>query len=104
MSSAKGRTGGGWRGRADVAARALAAAAMGYVIAALAASLIARVLPGPVTEGVMAGMVLSFAIYAAVGIWSFAVPNSVKLWIYLAGVTLVLGGLLKLTYLVDLRP
>lgn len=65
--------------RLEVAARAALASIGGYIGAALAAALLARLLPGPVAEATTAAMLLSFAVYAALAIWSFADPRLLRL-------------------------
>ena len=65
--------------RLDVAARAALASVGGYAGASLAAALLARILPGPVAEATTAAMLLSFAAYAALAIWSFADPRLLRL-------------------------
>jgi len=52
-------------------ARCLTALAGGYAAAAAAASLVARLLPVAPVEATVWGMILSFPLYAAVGLWAF---------------------------------
>ncbi len=65
--------------RVEVAVRATLAGPGGYAGASLAAALIARILPGPVAEATTTAMLVSFAIYAALAIWSFADPRLSRL-------------------------
>lgn len=98
--SAPGHTAGGvspWRHRLDVAARTLAAAAMGYLVAALSAATLSRLLPGPTPEAIMTGSLLSFAIYAGIAIWAFAERQVWRVWLGLSGAAAVLGAILWLS-------
>lgn len=55
--------------------RLLAAGPGGYLVAALAATLAVRLLPGPVVEAVLAGSMGSFLVWVAVVIRVFAVDD-----------------------------
>ncbi|GGB44904.1 hypothetical protein GCM10011505_27760 [Tistrella bauzanensis] len=75
--------------------RLLAAGPGGYVVAALAATLSARLLPGPVVEAVLAGTMASFLVWVAVVIRVFAVPEPHRALaevVVLAGVMAAAGG------------
>jgi hypothetical protein len=52
-------------------ARGLTALFGGYVAAAAAATLLARLLPGSRAEASAWGMILSFLVFAALGLWAF---------------------------------
>ncbi|MEN2975621.1 MULTISPECIES: iron transporter [Tistrella] len=58
--------------------RLLAAGPGGYVVAALAATLCVRLLPGPAVEAVLAGTMASFLIWTGVVIRVFAVAAPVR--------------------------
>lgn len=70
--------------------RILAAVLGGYALASAAAIFLAAVLPMPRAEGVLAGMQLSFAIYAGAVIWSFSPVALSRVW----GVLLMPAALL----------
>ena len=71
--TARRKAGPTWMARADVAARAVAAIFVGYLLAALVTAVLARVLPGSPVEATIAATTLSFAVYAAVAVWCFVV-------------------------------
>lgn len=78
-----------------VGLRLLAAGPGGYVVAALAATLSARLLPGPAVEAVLAGTMGSFLVWVAVVIRVFAVPEPRRALaevVVLAGVMAAAGG------------
>lgn len=66
----------------DVASRTVLAAVGGYLAAALTTAGLARWLPLPRVEAVMAGMLGSFAIYATVAIFAFAVARASRAWFW----------------------
>jgi hypothetical protein len=66
----------------DVASRSVLAAVGGYVAAALTAAGFARWLPIPRVEAVMTGMLVSFAVYAVVAIFAFAVARASRVWFW----------------------
>ncbi|GLC93106.1 hypothetical protein Tamer19_25140 [Cupriavidus sp. TA19] len=86
----------GWRYRAGVASRAVAAIAGGYALAALSTAALAVSLPLPRPEAVTAATLLSFAVYAAAAVWVFAVRNAWRAWAGLALPAGLLWGLLAL--------
>lgn len=59
----------------NVGLRAFSAIFAGYLLAATATGLLALVLPLPPAESTLTATMLSFAIYACSGIWSFSVSN-----------------------------
>lgn len=59
------------RHAADLALRALTALVGGYVAAASIASLLARLLPIARAEATAWGMILSFLVFVALGLWAF---------------------------------
>lgn len=69
----------------DVTGRATAAVFGGYALAALVAAC-ARWLPMARVEAVVAGMLVSFAVYAAVAIFAFASRSAARAWIGLAAI------------------
>lgn len=74
----------------SLAARILASVVGGYVLAA-GASVAALALPMAVAQGVLAGMLLSFCVYAAAIVWAFAARTVQAAWLGLlvaAGVQL----------------
>lgn len=76
----------------DVAARALVAGVGGYLIAALATSLLPRLLPMARSEAVIAATLLSFAIYAGVVLWAFAAARAARMWLWVTGIVVVLSA------------
>lgn len=64
----------------QVASRTLVAAPGGYAAAALTASALARWLPGARADAVATGMLVSFAVCAAVVILAFAVSTATRAW------------------------
>ncbi|MDT9599934.1 hypothetical protein [Sphingosinicella rhizophila] len=66
----------------------------GYALAALASALMARILPTTRADAATAGMIVSFAIYAAILLWAFAARGALRLWLWLGGVGLLVGLLL----------
>ncbi|MFJ4291718.1 DUF3649 domain-containing protein [Cupriavidus sp. NPDC089707] len=86
----------GWRYRAGVASRAVAAIGGGYALAALSTAALAVSLPLPRAEAVTAATLLSFAVYAGAAVWVFAVRNAWRAWAGLALPALLLWGLLAL--------
>jgi len=76
----------GWRYRANVAARAAAAALGGYAIAALFAAASARLLPLPRVEAMLPGTMLAFLVVPGVAVWAFLARSAARAW---AGVVLV---------------
>ena len=60
-------------------ARIIAAVFGGYTLAALA-SIAPLALPVDVSQAVLAGMLVSFAVYAAAVIWVFAARSAARAW------------------------
>ncbi len=92
-----------WRRRADVAARAVAAIGLGYLLAALAAAALARWLPAPRLEATMIGGLASFAIFAAVAMWAFAAREAWRVWAYGCLIASGLAVLIWLSLLMEPR-
>ncbi|PAT41234.1 iron uptake protein [Vandammella animalimorsus] len=78
-----------WTG---LVARVIAAIVGGYALAALA-SVAAVALPMPKAEGVMAGMLLSFLVYACAVVWVFAARSALRAWAGLLAAALPLLAL-----------
>ena len=73
----------GWRYRANVAIRTLAATVGGYLVAALTAAMLARTLPLPRVEAVTIGTMLAYLVVPGVAVWAFLARGP---WRALAGV------------------
>ena len=101
--TARRKAGPTWMARADVAARAVAAIFVGYLLAALVTAVLARVLPGSPVEATIAATTLSFAVYAAVAVWCFGDPKTWRGWLGLAGGCASLASLLWISLLVEPR-
>lgn len=67
------RTGG--RARLAMAMRCVTALIGGYAAASALATLLARLLPGDRAEATAWGMIVSFLLYAIIGLWSFHEPR-----------------------------
>ncbi len=88
-------------GRAGVAARIVAAIPANYLVTSLAAAGLARLLwrglgVDPANASVAATLT-SFALFAVIALAAFGMRSAVKLWLWLAGAALVLGGALWLS-------
>jgi hypothetical protein len=70
----------------EVTARTVAAVFGGYAMAALVAAACARWLPMARVEAVVAGMLVSFAVYAVVVIAAFALRSALRVWLWLAAI------------------
>lgn len=70
----------------DVTGRTVAAVFGGYALAALVAAACARWLPMARVEAVVTGMLVSFAVYAAVVIAAFALRSALRVWLWLAAI------------------
>lgn len=62
-----------------VAARAVAAVAGGYALAA-AVAIAATALPGPRAEAAMIGIMLGFVAYTLAMVWAFAARSAWRAW------------------------
>lgn len=74
----------GWRWRAGVASRALAAIAGGYLLAALAATALAVWPPLHRAEAVITATLASFIVYLCAVLWVFAARTALKAWLGIA--------------------
>lgn len=78
--------------RWNVAARVLAAIPANYLLTSLAVACLARLLPMRPEEASVAATILSFALFAAIALTAFATRSVVRLWLWMAGAGLILGG------------
>lgn len=78
--------------RISVAVRVLAAILGGYALAAQGTVCIALLLRTLPDEAVIAGMLASFAIYAAAAVWSFAARSAARACAGLFCAVALLGG------------
>lgn len=83
-------------GRGNLAARLLAAIPANYGLTSLATACIARLLAHglsvPPAEASVAGMLLSFAIFAILALVAFAVRSIARLWLWMAVSGSVMAG------------
>lgn len=83
-----------WRYRGDVAMRAVVAIGGGYVLTAIASSLIALALPLPRADAVTIATLLSFVVYTCVILWVFATRSALRAWIGVLTGCALLGAVL----------
>jgi Protein of unknown function (DUF3649) len=76
-----------------IAARVVAAAGGGYVLATMLSIFLSRILPMPQPAAVMTGMLLSFLFYAAAILWVFAARTARLAWLGLLVPAVVFGVL-----------
>lgn len=74
-------------------ARCLTALVGGYAAAAGIASLVARLLPIARVEATLWGMILSFLIFASLGLWAFHERRLTKVALLIWGSALLSAGL-----------
>jgi len=67
-----------WRYRGGVAARALAAVGGGYLLAATAMALLARLLPLHRADAVTLATMLAFVVYPCAVLWVFAAGSALR--------------------------
>ena len=79
---------GHWR---EIAARALAAVPLNYVVTSALTVLLARLLPGGPLQASMGATLLSFAMFAGLAMAAFAVRSVTKLWLGMIATGLVAG-------------
>lgn len=77
-------------------ARCATALVGGYAAAAGAASLFARLLPVGRAEATAWGMILSFLLYASLGLWAFHEPRLARIAAVIWGIAVVCAGVLLL--------
>ena len=63
-----------------VLSRLIAAIIGGYILSNLLSVSLSYMLPGSPADGVMTGMVVSFAVYAAVVVWVYSVKSLLQVW------------------------
>lgn len=85
------------RYRCGVAARTVAAVGGGYLLTAIASSLLATLLPMPRADATIIATMLSFAIYACAVIWVFASRSVLRAWTGMLILVALLGMLLWMT-------
>jgi len=85
----------------STAFRSATALVGGYAAAAVLATLLARLLPMPRVEATSWGMILSFAIYAAIALWCFHEHRLARVAAFVWGLALIGGGAL---WLLGVRP
>ncbi len=76
-----------------MAARCLTALVGGYASAAGLATLLARLLPVARVEATAWGMILSFLLYAAFGLWAFHERRLARVASVIWGTAIVAGGM-----------
>lgn len=79
--------------RTSIAARVIAAVVGGYMLTILAIALLALHLPMEPFEATMTATMLSFAIYASVVLWVFAIRSAWRAWMGMAAVLAILKAL-----------
>ena len=89
------------RYRLGVAARAVAAIGGGYLLAAVASTLLgvllAALLPLSRADAVSLATMLAFVIYPCAVLWVFATASAGRAWAGILGASALLGGVLWLT-------
>jgi len=80
----------GWRDRAGVLSRLLAAVFGGYALASSATVFLSAYLPLSHFEAVLTATMVSFLIYALAIMWAFAARNAWRAWAGLMAPTLLL--------------
>lgn len=81
-----------WHSAARMTARGLTALVGGYAAAAALSSLLARLLPGPPAEASAWGMIVSFPLFAGLGLWAFHARRLAHVAAVLWGAALLAGG------------
>jgi len=66
--------------RVGIAARAVAAIGGGYLLAALASTLLALVLPLARADAVIIATMLAFVVYTCAILWVFATASAARAW------------------------
>ncbi|MGQ9364979.1 DUF3649 domain-containing protein [Azospirillum sp. ST 5-10] len=83
---------GRWSRRAAVGSRVLAAGAGGYALSAAVAVWLGLVLPGPRSEAVTTGILVSFLVMTGAVLWAFGARSTLRAWLGLLLPTLGLGA------------
>jgi hypothetical protein len=84
-----------------MAARAVTALVGGYGAAAGIATLLARLLPGSRVEASAWGLIVSFLLFAGLGLWAFQEPRLLRVAVVLWGAALLSAGAVLL---LGIRP
>ena len=82
-------------------ARCITALIGGYASAAALATLLARLLPGDRAEATAWGMIASFLLYAAIGLWCFHEARLGRVMAIVWGAAMLAAGAL---WLLGVRP
>jgi hypothetical protein len=85
-----------WLGVTRMTARGVTALVGGYAAAAALSSLLARLLPGPPEEASAWGMILSFLLFASLGLWAFHERRLAYVAAFVWGSALLAGGAVML--------
>lgn len=81
--------------RLQIASRAVAAIAGGYLLAAACSAALAVALPIARSQAVLTGMLVSILVYACAALWAFAVASAARAW---AGIVLPALALLGVAW------
>jgi len=84
-----------WRSVCDLIARIMLAAPGGYAVMAACTMLLARVLPGEALDRTLWATMLSFAIYAALVVWTFAARSALRAGAVMLAIGLAAGLLAR---------
>ena len=95
------RDSGGFRAGVLMTVRCATALVGGYAAAAGTAALMARLLPPPLVEATMWGIVLSFLLFAGFGLWAFAERRLARVTAVIWGTAALTSGV---TLLLGVRP
>lgn len=90
-----------WPGAARMTARGFTALVGSYAAAAALSALLARLLPGPPAEASAWGMIVSFLLFAGLGLWAFHERRLAIAAVVLWGAALLAGGAVML---LGMRP
>jgi hypothetical protein len=75
----------------ETLARAVAALGGGYLVAALTAAFLPRVLPMPRGDATVAATLASYLVYLAFAVWTFTAQSALWVWLCLVVICAVLG-------------
>ena len=67
--------------RLAIASRSILAIFGSYLFAALAASSLSLLLPGPRAQAVLGATMLAFVLYCAMAIWAFSAVTATRAWL-----------------------
>lgn len=85
------------RYRFAVFARVTAAIPLNYLLTAIVTALLARHLPIGRHEASVAALLTSFAIFAGIAMAIFYARSTVRMWLWMSGLTIAFGALLALS-------